>query len=206
MIPSVRYGCRGFAAVLALCGAAAAEPLPRSGVYDSMTLAVEGEAVSGVFVEERGGAGGGASFSCIFLLRGRLSGLRAEVETWFPGEPERIRGNLAFTPEGAALTLAEDHGGCPMTTGSMTAKPYTLLREADEPAQGWRGVALVTARRARFRPEPGPAPERGAYLVRHDPVAILERRDGWVRALYRRGAKPITGWLPEADLALAAAP
>lgn len=42
--------------------------------------------------------------------------------------------------------------------------------------------------------------------MRHDPMAVLERRDGWVRALYRRGAKPVTGWLPEADLALAAAP
>ncbi|CAO4165415.1 hypothetical protein [Methylorubrum extorquens] len=42
--------------------------------------------------------------------------------------------------------------------------------------------------------------------MRRDPVAILERRDGWVRALYRRGAKPVTGWLPEADLDLAAAP
>lgn len=97
--------------MLALCATAAAEPLPRSGVYDSLTLAVEGGAVSGVFAEERGGADGMPSFSCIFLLRGRLAGVRAEVETWFPGEPERIRGSLAFTPEGAALTLAEDHGG-----------------------------------------------------------------------------------------------
>lgn len=37
-------------------------------------------------------------------------------------------------------------------------------------------------------------------------MAVLERRDGWVRALYRGGAKPVTGWVPEADLALAAAP
>ncbi|BAU92000.1 hypothetical protein MPPM_3395 [Methylorubrum populi] len=207
---ALRRGTASGLAVLALCGAAVAAPALRSGAYGSLTLAVDGEAVSGVFVEGRGGADGVPSFHCIFLLRGRLAGGRAEIETWFPGEPERIRGSLAVTPEGAALTLAEDHGGCPMTTGSMVGKPYALIREAGEeagePVQAWRGVALVTAKRTVFRPAPGPAPKRGPYLVEHDPVVILERRDGWVQALYRGGAKPLAGWLPEADLAAATAP
>lgn len=193
------------ALVLALCGGAAAETAPRAGRYGSLTLAVRDGRVSGVFAEGRGGAGGAPSFSCIFLLRGGLAGARAAVETWYPGEAERIRGTLAFTPEGAELTLAEDHGGCPMATGSMVAKPFALTREASqagEEARGWAGVGLVTARRAVLRPEPGPVPRRGPYLVANDPVAVLERREGWVRVLYQGGQTPVTGWLPAADLAV----
>lgn len=189
----------------ALGGGAAAERAPRSGRYGSLTLAVGEGRVSGVFAEGRGGIDGMPSFSCIFLLRGALAGARAAVETWYPGEAERIAGTLAFTAEGAELTLTEDHGGCPMATGSMVGKPFTLPREApkaDADPEGWRGVGLVTARRAALRPEPGPAPKRGPYLVANDPVAVLERREGWVRALYRGSRAAVTGWLPAADLAV----
>ncbi|MGU3338942.1 hypothetical protein ACLBXJ_13070 [Methylobacterium mesophilicum] len=43
------------AALLAACGAAAAEPAARSGTYDSLTLAISGDEVAGVFAEQRGG-------------------------------------------------------------------------------------------------------------------------------------------------------
>lgn len=110
----------GLAVLLATCGAAAAEPAARSGNYESLTLAVSGSAVAGVFAEQRGTADpGGPQFSCIFLMRGTLAGDGATVETWYPGEPERIAGRLDFTRGGAALTLSENHGGCLMTTGSM---------------------------------------------------------------------------------------
>ena len=203
-----RIACAtGLALVLAVCGRiAAAEPVGASGVYSSLTLAVNGKSVAGVFSEARGEAGPGGSppFSCIFLMRGSLAGSRAEVETWFPGEPERISGTLAFTPEGAALTLAEDHGGCKMTTGSMVGQPYDLARNQVQPKENWIGVGLVTTQRAVVRPEPGPAPKRGPYLVKYDPVALLERREGRVRARYLGGKKTVLGWLPVDDLALVA--
>ncbi len=55
-------------------GGAAAETAPRSGRYGSLVLAVRGSSVSGVFADVRGGINGMPSFSCIFLLRGTLSG------------------------------------------------------------------------------------------------------------------------------------
>jgi hypothetical protein len=61
----------------------------------------------------------------------------------------------------------------------------------------------VTARRAVLRTEPGPAPARGPYLVAYDPVAVLERRAGWVRVRYQSGKAPVEGWLPTTDLAVA---
>lgn len=165
---------------------------------------MNGTAVSGVFAEARGqdGPGSAPPFSCVFLLRGTLTGDRAAVETWFPGAPERIGGDLVFKPDGADLKLQEDHGGCPMTTGSMVGQPLGLSR--DEEGTGWLGVGLVTAKRAVLRATPeGPMP-RAPYIVEHDPVVILERRDRWVRASYRGGSRPISGWLATSDLVLVA--
>ena len=191
------------AVLLAACGAAVVEPAARSGNYEGLTLAVSGSAVAGVFVEQRGtGDPGGPQFSCIFLLRGTLAGDRATVETWYPNEPERIAGRLDFTLGGAALTLSENHGGCLMTTGSMVGTPYALSRNAGDASTEWAGVGLVTARRTAFRHEPGPAPARAPYLVRSDPVAVLERRDGWLRVRYRGEKAPVIGWLPAGDLAV----
>ncbi|TXN24047.1 hypothetical protein FV217_04565 [Methylobacterium sp. WL9] len=62
----------------------------------------------------------------------------------------------------------------------------------------------MTTKRAVLRPEPGPAPKRGPYLVEYDPVALLERRDGWVRARYLGGTKTVSGWLPADDLVVVA--
>ena len=193
----------GLAVLLATCGAAAAEPTARSGNYESLTLAASGSAVAGVFAEQRGTADpGGPQFSCIFLLRGTLAGDEATVETWYPGEPERIAGHLDFTLGGAALTLSENHGGCLMTTGTMVGIPYALSRNAGEASTEWVGVGLVTAKRTAFRDEPGPAPARAPYLVQYDPVVVLERRDGWLRVRYRGEKAPVVGWLPAVDLAV----
>ncbi|KQP85360.1 hypothetical protein ASF60_21860 [Methylobacterium sp. Leaf113] len=60
----------------------------------------------------------------------------------------------------------------------------------------------MTAERTAFRPEPGPVPARAPYLVQLDPVAVLERRDAWVRVRYRGKKAPVIGWLPAADLAV----
>lgn len=204
MKPWIRAGAaaRGFALALALSGGAVAETAPRSGLYGSLALAVRDGRVSGVFAEGRGGIDGRPAFSCVFLLRGTLSGPRASVETWYPGEAERIGGTLTFTAEGVELRLTEDHGGCPMTTGSMVDKPYALSREAGAEPETWRGVGLVTARRAILRPEPRQASGRAPYLVADDAVVVLARREGWVRALYQSGKTPVAGWLPVTDLAV----
>lgn len=79
---TVRGTSLGLAALLGACGTVAAEPAARSGTYGSLTLAVSGDAVAGVFAEQRGAADVGApQFSCLFLLRGTLASSRAKVET-----------------------------------------------------------------------------------------------------------------------------
>lgn len=188
-----------------LSGPVGASDPPASGRYGSLTLAVTGSEVSGVFSEGRAGNGTEAApqFSCIFLLRGRLEDGRWRVETWYPGEAA-IAGDLSFENGQASLTLRENHGGCPMTAGDMTRQPYRA--GLDNRGAGWIGVALVTARRAVFHPAPGAPPPRSPYIVSGDPVVVLERRGEWVRARYVAGTRPVTGWLRAADLAPPAPP
>ncbi|MBP0494561.1 hypothetical protein [Roseomonas indoligenes] len=183
-----------------LAGPALAAGPPDSGLYGGLSLAINGNQVSGVFSEARRGGGTEAApqFSCVFLLRGRLEKGRGQVETWYPGE-DPIPGNLSFEGAQASLVLRENHGGCLMTTGDMVGQPYRA--GLDRAGDGWIGVALVTARRAAFRPAPGAPAPRTPYVVEDDPVAVLERRGEWVRARYVAGERAVEGWLRAAELA-----
>jgi hypothetical protein len=189
------------------CAGSWAQAKPQSGHYDSATLAVSGDRVTGVFSQERGDPrpGGGPQFSCIFLLEGTLNGSSAKVDTWAPGGQEQIPGTLTFTPDGgASLKLADDHGGCGMTVGTMSSEPYTMAREND-PAQDWIGAALVNAKHAILRAQPGETTKRTPYIVQYDPVAITERKGDWVRVRYYGEKGAINGWVLASELAIAAA-
>lgn len=188
-------------ALLGLSQAAVAQPAARSGLYDTLTLAVAGSTVSGAFFDQRGvpGPGGAPPFSCLFLLRGSRVGDIAQVATWVPGDVRSIPGELRFTTDGATLKLAGAHGGCGMTSGDMVARPYAVARGAE--GADWREVGMVAAKRSVFHREPGiPAPH-APFVVRFDPIVILDRRADWVRARYLGGAQPLTGWLRATDLA-----
>lgn len=182
--------------------AAGAEPAARSGVYDNLIVVVAGDVVRGAFFDQRGQfePGGSAPFSCIFLLRGTLHGEVASVTTWAPGDAQRIRGELRFRDGGASLRLAEEPGGCGMTTGDMVRQPYEMARGTD--GAGWLDVGMIAAKRSPFYREPGLLAPRAPFVVAFDPVVILERRPGWVRARYLGGQRSVTGWLRSGDLAL----
>jgi hypothetical protein len=200
---------RGVFALAAILYAEAALAEPSSGRYGPLLLADRGSEVHGVFSEGRVGNGDEAApqFSCLFLLKGKLNNERAEVETWFPNEAERISGvlDLGALP---SLKLTENHGGCLMTSGDMTAGPYRLGAQDRRPE--WIGAGLVTAQKAVLRPGPHDDPKRTRpYLVEIDAFAILEQRDGWVRiAFVGTHGPPTIGWLrsDEAAASIAAAP
>ncbi|RYI32721.1 MAG: hypothetical protein EON48_04585 [Acetobacteraceae bacterium] len=62
---------------------------------------------------------------------------------------------------------------------------------------------MITAERAAFRPFPGAAAPHTPYVTTGDPVVVMERRANWVRALYMGGTRPVTGWLPAPEIAMA---
>lgn len=198
----------GFGALLLAAVGPSSASQPLSGSYGPLALAVGSDgSVHGVFAERRVGNGTpeAPQFGCLFLLEGRMEGGSARVVTWFPGDAERIGGELRLGVE-PSLRLEENHGGCLMTTGDMRDEPYDLL--LDEERNDWIGAGLVTAERAVLRPEPVDAPGRTRpYLVRFDPVAVLARQPGWVRVEYLEAADGrVTGWLREDDVALSAPP
>ncbi|WP_182422388.1 hypothetical protein [Aureimonas sp. ME7] len=180
---------------------------PMSGSYGPLALVVGDDgSVHGVFAERQIGNGTpeAPQFDCLFLLVGHVEGDRADVVTWFPGKAERIGGELHLGAE-PSLRLAENHGGCLMTTGDMKGAPYDLL--LDERREDWIGAGLVAAERAILHPSPTNAPGRSRpYLVRFDPVAVLAQRPGWIHVEYLEATdRPVTGWLREADVVLSAA-
>ena len=178
----------------------AAAPSARSGQYNALTLAVVDGAVTGTFFDARGsvGPGGAAQLSCVFLLRGRLEGDRAKIDTWAPGGKERIAGELVFKGNDVMIKLVKDQPGCGMTGDDMVSEFYKA--SGTMKGIGWIGVATVSVERAAFRPAPNaPAPRR-PYIVENDPVVILARKGEWVRVTYIGGRKPVTGWLRRDEL------
>lgn len=131
-----------FVAAIVAASPLSAAPIARSGQYDALTLVVIDGAVSGTFYDARGlGPGGGPQFTCIFMLRGKLDGDHAKVDTWAPGEKEHIAGELIFEKHGAKIKLTEDHGGCLATDGDMVHQFYEAIFEKE--GAGWLGVAMV---------------------------------------------------------------
>jgi hypothetical protein len=171
-----------------------------SGLYEAMTISVVGDQVTGAFYDQRIGNGTDAApqFSCIFMLQGKLVGDRADILTWAPGDKDVIHGNLVFTADGADVKLDQEPGGCGMTSGDMVGEPYRASKLSG--AEGWLGVAMVSAKKAVFRSEPSAKPGRTPFVVRFDPVVVLERRGDWIRASYVGGEKPVTGWLNRSEL------
>jgi hypothetical protein len=190
---------RTLIALLALAFPAAASA-QTSGSYGQLKLAIVGNQVSGVFSEGRIGNGDEAApqFSCAFLLRGTMSGNRAIVRTWYPGEAP-IKGSLQINGTDVSLMMQENHGGCMMTSGDMVDQPFTT--DLVTAGKGWTGVALVTSARAVLRKAPG-AVAKAPYIVDGDAVGILERRPGWLRVAYL-GEKTVTGWVRASEVTVA---
>ena len=188
------------AAILAMLSAAASAKATLSGLYDGMLLAVQGDRVTGAFTTTRRGNGteAGPQFSCAFLLRGRLAGGQAAIETWTPGDDDIVPGQLAVADGSARLRLQQDQDGCGMAAGDMVRSDYTLTRSQVGP--GWLGVGIVKARRAVLHASPAVDTRQVPYLVGFDAVAVLARRPGWVQVRYLGSGQPVTGWLAASDL------
>lgn len=186
---------------VALTGLPAYGASVESGQYGPLTVVVTGDAVSGTFFDGRGepGSSGVPPFTCIFRFKGRLDGVRAQIMTWAPGDATSIPGLLAFDGDAASLTLTRNQAGCDTAGDDMMRGPLTepLFRRGAH----WIGVGMVSVNRAALRPEPAASVRRTPYLIEFDPVVILERKGGWVRATYLGAESPVTGWLRQSDLA-----
>lgn len=186
----------------ALAAPALAKTPVRSGSYGgSLLLYVDGDVVQGVFHDQRGGVFGVPQFDCIFQLRGTLRDGEADIVTWYPGQTIEapIAGHLSLGAGDATFKLQDEPGGCAMTDGDMTHEPYDNGGFVPEPR--WIGVGLIASRHVSLRSAPGAAAPKYPYLTDGDAVAILARRQGWVRVRYQQTEHPVEGWLRASDIA-----
>jgi hypothetical protein len=169
---------------------------PVSGRYGPLLLSVRDGQVNAVFSEWRVGNGtvDAPQFSCLFLIKGRLTGSQAAIDTWFPGDGEHIRGTLDLGSK-PGIQLSENHGGCSMTSGDMVAAPYTL--DLDQAQPRWIGAGIVTRPRVFLRRKPADQARRsGPYLVEFDSFAVIDQRGAWLYIAYvDADGPPVTGWV-----------
>ena len=188
------------AALLVAAPAPANAQASLSGLYDGLLLDVQGNRVTGVFTTWRRGNGtdDAPQFSCAFLLHGSLSGGKAAIETWTPGDDAIVAGQLTVAEGSVSLRLQQDQDGCSMAVGGMTGSDFTL--SLSQAGNGWIGVALVQSRQAVLHAAPTADTRHVPYLVAYDAVAVLARQPGWVKVRYFGNDKPVTGWLRDSDL------
>lgn len=195
--------CRLLLAALAACllaGIADAAPIA-SGAYDNtLLIGVDpaSGAVSGYFDMTRGEQ---PSFSCIFYLKGRITGDAATVDTYFPDDPKEdlIKGTLSASVAGKVrVSLPTEHGGCAnVWQFADKTQPADFALQSARP---WIAVRVVSAAKAYFYPSPGAAAHGKAYILKGDGVGIRAARTGWVQVDFVRESRTSSGWLREADL------
>jgi hypothetical protein len=128
-----------------------------------------------------------------------LHGMLAQIVTWVPGHSAAIPGELAFEGDEASLRLKSNQPGCGTVGDDMTGDPLTGSASARD--ERWIGVGMVSVERAVLRPRPGASGHRAPYIIRCDPVVILERGPGRLRVTFLVGETAVTCWLRQSDLA-----
>jgi hypothetical protein len=164
----------------------------RSGVYEGLTLAVDGTGlITGYYREVQGE---GVTKSCAFFLKGQARGGDAEVSTW----SDRIRpGQLVARPDGVQLRIenGRQHAGCGLVLMPQIAEGLDL--DLVENAE-WIELRTVASERAYFHSARDASSRLRAFVVRGDVVGVLSRSGEWLRAEYR-GSKRTTGWIRASD-------
>jgi hypothetical protein len=180
-----------------------------SGDYEGLLIGADpsSKIITGYYENFTGmdQASGKPLFSCIFYLRGTMEGDPPyKIETWFPGDKTRshlIAGTLI--PEqtdgtsSLRIGLKTEHGGCWNVQHFADKEGAVFSLDA---SGKWSAIRVISSAKAYFHSEPADAKKRKAYVVRGNPVRILESKPGWVNAEYSAEGKTTTGWLKEPDL------
>jgi hypothetical protein len=178
-----------------------------SGLYGSLTLGVNGTAVTGVFADSRPGNGTeeAPQFSCSFLLRGTVAadGKGAiPVTVWSPSEGTQVneaqtKGTLTVEQGTAKLSLEGEPPGCAETGDRFAGKAY---QEPAVKTGAWTAARMVSGAAVRLQEAPVSGGS-GRGRVGKGEVVVVDRKIGpWLQVETVFTAKPVRGWLRESDL------
>ena len=127
-----------------------------------------------------------------------------KIETWFPADKTRsdlIAGTLTPEQTGGTtslrLELKAEHGGCWNVQHFADQGGAAFL--LDVPGK-WRAIRVIASSRAYFHGGPADGKKHKAYVVRGNPIKVLDYKTGWVYAEYSAEEKTTTGWFKESDL------
>jgi hypothetical protein len=175
-------------AALPTCASAAG---PVGGQFEMFDVAVEGNRVTGRYLEEQGT---GPVRRCSFTFAGTLRpDGHAAVTAHGAGSPP-LSGTLSLRNDELTLSLPQVNrvGGCSVPQG----EPLSGTRTLTSP---WIGLAQVTVPRARFRAAPTAQPS-SRYVVQGDMVGVLRRTGGAMLVEYASGeGRPTRGWIGTAE-------
>jgi hypothetical protein len=174
---------------------ALSQPQLKSGIYESLMLAVDTHgAVTGYYREDQGS---GVTKTCSFFLSGHEKGGQADVVTW---NIEAFRGSLKAADQAVVLRIEKgrDHPGCgsvlpPLISDGMS---FDRISTAD-----WTSLRRVTKKKAFIFRKPDGREKRGTYVVAGDIVGVLSKRGDWLMVEYPNDGKRVKGWMRAADAA-----
>lgn len=165
----------------------AAQPQP--GDYDRLLLGVDGDFVTGHFSD----CTGECKFECNFFFEGRRAPGTFEITTYFPGEPDAIRGTARNEGKTIHLRLESLPGGCWNVTPELKGAGARLL--LDQKAD-WLQIRVLREKSYLRATVSG---QKTIPLQAQQTVIVMKKQKDWFY-VRKPGVEKTAGWLKESEL------
>jgi hypothetical protein len=168
-----------------------------SGKYGDVSIAVNGDTVTGVYEYYDKWNQSAKQFTDInvFYFYGRLSNGQFPIKVSWPGE-DVMSGTITHGV-GIKLNLEDQPNG--YAAVDFVSVGYQATNTA---IKNWIGIGLIKSEKSYLYKLPTIEKTR-IYMVKEDVVKIVEKAQGWSRVEYNPPSNPgkvFTGWIIDSDL------
>jgi hypothetical protein len=172
--------------------------------YRKIFLSFDGGQVSGYFdnpFTQPVSNDSDANPTCRFFLTGKLSSANEmKLDTWYPSQSGKL------DEGGAPIVLKRGDDG-KWTVGFSGALPncdVPTIATGDflklEAPRAWRSISYITVPRSILYSAPADDRKTRAYLVRFDPVSVLDTHSNWSKIDYFGKGGDLLRWVKSSDL------
>lgn len=140
------------------------------------------------------------NLTCRFFLSGStVDDGSIRLETWYPGEL------MSQFQTGASIVLREKSGAWVATvTGDLPNCDAPTVETGDvltlDQPKSWKNIGYINKSISPLYSKPSEGSRTKAYLVRHDPVALLEGNTEWLHIIYIGHGSNLSRWLKRSDV------
>lgn len=172
--------------------------------YRKVFLSFDGDQVSGFFdnpFTQPASNDSDANPTCRFFLTGRLSSAgEVKLDTWYPSQP----GKPDETGAPIVLKRGDDGKWTVGLSGSLPNCDVPTIETGDflklEAPRPWRSINYVTVVKSVLYAAPTDSSKTRAYLVRFDPVGMLDTHSNWSKIDYFGKDGDLVRWVKSSDL------